>query len=233
MKEITKVLLIVILCTSLYGCTVSVQPDDEYGQPYTDGDYSFETERYGSIHDIRAQREKEIAEGISRLWEEQQAYPVVGAQKGAKGDTEQHGRASFTPSANVAQGETVNASAPMKNSAGIKLKEPLVIAAITAISTAAPDIQEAPPAKGAPRIKIVSGDGMPLSAKELSRELKKLGYNVDRVDVAPYTFQKPVVFYAPGFKEKAETLAGAIKATGGTRLLSWKSIYDIIIVSVN
>lgn len=88
-------------------------------------------------------------------------------------------------------------------------------------------------AEGEPRIKIVSGDGMPLSAKQLSMQMKDMGYNVDRVDVAPFDFDKPTVFYAPGFKGSAESLAQDVKAIGGVKPLTWKSIYDIIVVSVN
>lgn len=82
------------------------------------------------------------------------------------------------------------------------------------------------------KIKIVSGDGMPLSSKQLSKTLQGKGYNIDRIDVAPYTFDKQVVFYSKGYEAMARQLADEINATGGIKLISWDSIYDIIIVSV-
>lgn len=112
----------------------------------------------------------------------------------------------------------------------LRLTEPLVVASVFALSEEVP--QEAK-VQEEPRIKIVSGDGMPLSAKRLSKELTDRGYKIDRVDVAPFAFKKPTVFYAPGFDVYARDIAEKIDAKGGVKPLSWKSVYDIIIVSVN
>jgi len=123
------------------------------------------------------------------------------------------------------------AASPKPHQEALKLSEPLVIAsalslpddnAMTAYEAVTQDL----------RIKIVSGDGMPLSAKIMSRELTEKGYRIDRVDVAPFLFKEATVFYAPGFHTDARELADIIKAQGGIKPLSWKSIYDIIIVSV-
>jgi len=107
-----------------------------------------------------------------------------------------------------------------------RLSEPLVVAAVFAIP------EKKSTEYGELKIKIVSGDGMPLSAKVLSRELEDKGYRIDRIDIAPYIFKHPVVFYAPGLEDNARLIAGEINAKGGIKPLSWKSIYDIIIVSV-
>ncbi|MFC1549268.1 LytR C-terminal domain-containing protein [Nitrospirota bacterium] len=114
----------------------------------------------------------------------------------------------------------------------LRLTEPLVVASVFALTEEEPEVEpEVAPIE--PRIKIVSGDGMPLSAKMMAKELSGKGYKIERVDLAPYTFRKAVVFFAPGFDTSARELADVIKAKGGIKPLSWKSIYDIIIVSVN
>jgi hypothetical protein len=113
----------------------------------------------------------------------------------------------------------------------LRLTEPLVVASVFALSEEEP-VAETEETPVEPRIKIVSGDGMPLSAKMMAKQLKGKGYKIDRTDVAPYTFKEAVVFFAPGYDTNARELAGVINAKGGVKPLTWKSIYDIIIVSV-
>lgn len=108
----------------------------------------------------------------------------------------------------------------------IKISEPLVIAAAVDVTR----LRQSPVKET--KIKIVSGDGMPLSAKRLSRILQDKGYDIDRIDVAPYTFDKIVVFYAKGFELTAQKLANEVNADGGIKPINWKSVYDIIIVSI-
>jgi hypothetical protein len=82
------------------------------------------------------------------------------------------------------------------------------------------------------RIKVLSGDGDIKSAKALEKRLKKEGYGIERVDMAPYdTFSRHTVFYAEGRKNDAETMARVLGGKTITKPLTWFSIFDIIAVS--
>jgi hypothetical protein len=80
------------------------------------------------------------------------------------------------------------------------------------------------------RIKVLSGDARLSSARNLALQLQKLGYIVDRIDLAPKSFPETTVFYAAGLEshgsEMAAQLPGSVK-----KPLTWKSVYDIIVVS--
>lgn len=135
---------------------------------------------------------------------------------------------------NYAQGgQTTNIAAstyentpytPANNESPMTLKEPIVV-------SAAFD-QDTQGLKGI-RIKVLSGDGRMLSAKNLARKLEGLDYKVTRTDIAPYGFSKVTVFYALGFKDSAEDLSRKINASGGIKPLTWKSAFDIIVISTD
>jgi len=242
MSDKAKVLLTVFAATMLMSsCSLFRHidaPTSENINTFETGSPSlYEKERDMLIEQMKKQREDDIIANRNRAWENENR-PVVGVINARRDMPE-------------IEESPVVASSSMPKETDMSLSEPLVIAAVVAISDSGPKLKTKPkpaiaarramkkrkPATaidpGEPRIKIVSGDGMPLSAKRLSKNLKGKGYNIDRVDVAPYIFDKPVVFYAPQFRDRAKTMAKEINATGSIKPLSWQSIYDIIIVSVN
>lgn len=84
------------------------------------------------------------------------------------------------------------------------------------------------------KIKVLSGTGDLKPAKVLSTQLKNIGYTVDALDYAPRSdFKHNIVYYAAGYKTQAENLVHRLEMTGAVlKPLSWKSIFDLIIVSV-
>lgn len=84
--------------------------------------------------------------------------------------------------------------------------------------------------KSKARIKVLSGDGQMSSVKQISASLSSMGYRVAKVDKAGRNdFKRTTVYYAPDVKSDAMDIAGRLNAE--TRALTWKSEFNIIIVS--
>jgi hypothetical protein len=84
------------------------------------------------------------------------------------------------------------------------------------------------------RIKVLSGNGKMKSAKKMASRLKNIGFEVERLDLAPSTgFPADVVFYSRNSVDTAEALAEQLGP--GTRIkpLTWKSVFDMIVVTRN
>jgi chromosome segregation ATPase len=82
------------------------------------------------------------------------------------------------------------------------------------------------------KIKVLSGDGNIKSAKKMASRLKKMGYDVKRVDFAPKsTFSKNTLFFAKGIRKQAEALSRSLGGSTVIKPLSWYSIFDIIVVT--
>jgi hypothetical protein len=80
------------------------------------------------------------------------------------------------------------------------------------------------------RIKVLSGTGDRHSATAMAAELKGLGYHVVRVGKAQKNDYKiNTIYYATGFQSEAERLAKEIN--GEIKILSWKSAFDMIVVT--
>jgi hypothetical protein len=84
------------------------------------------------------------------------------------------------------------------------------------------------------RIKVLSGNGSLLSAKQTAARLRKMGYAIDRTDLAPSTaFPREKVFFAKGYESEAKELARKLSSDSVSAPISWKSIFDIIVVTRN
>jgi predicted RNase H-like nuclease (RuvC/YqgF family) len=82
------------------------------------------------------------------------------------------------------------------------------------------------------KIKVLSGDNSLPSAKKAASKLKKNGYTVKRVDMAPSSkFSGNLVFYSKGMKREAEAIAKLFGGNTRTKPLSWPSVFDIIFVT--
>ena len=80
------------------------------------------------------------------------------------------------------------------------------------------------------RIKVLSGDARLSSARNLALQLQKLGYIVDRIDLAPKSFSATTVYFAAGLNNHGSEIASQLPGSV-TKPLTWKSVYDIIVVS--
>ena len=80
-------------------------------------------------------------------------------------------------------------------------------------------------------IKVLSGTGIMVSAKKMSERLKQMGYKVGRIDIAPYTFSETTVFFSEGNKPDAEKLVKDLGTKAAVKPLTWKSIFQLIVVT--
>ena len=84
------------------------------------------------------------------------------------------------------------------------------------------------------KIKVLSGDGDLESAQKSADHLKTLGYNVARIDLASRSdFTAAIIYFAKTHKAVAQNLASELNILEkNIRPLTWRSGFDIIIVSV-
>jgi hypothetical protein len=81
-------------------------------------------------------------------------------------------------------------------------------------------------------IKVLSGDGNMTSAKSLSSKLKKHGFTIERIDLAPTSdFSKDTVFYAKKSVEDAKFVKEQLGKDAVMKPLTWKSKFDLIVVT--
>lgn len=84
------------------------------------------------------------------------------------------------------------------------------------------------------KVKVLSGDGSMKSASSMARELKALGLSVERIAMAPTTnFSRHTVFYSKGMQDRASEIARNIGNDAIIKPLSWKSVFDFIVVTEN
>jgi uncharacterized small protein (DUF1192 family) len=83
-------------------------------------------------------------------------------------------------------------------------------------------------------IKVLSGSGTLAPAIAMVKKLEKMGYKIDKMDLAPSTaFPKNKVFFSKGFSGEAKALANTMGSEVVTTPLTWKSKFDIIVVTRN
>jgi hypothetical protein len=92
---------------------------------------------------------------------------------------------------------------------------------------------DAQPAKlRAVRLKILTGNGKPASAKEMARMVEAMGYKVERVDKAPTAnFSQNTVFYAPDARNDADHIAKRLGGNAVVKPLTWPSSFNLIVVT--
>lgn len=98
-------------------------------------------------------------------------------------------------------------------------------------------IEESPAAKKssgpkALRIKVLSGDGKADSAKKMARRIASMGYKVESVGMAQSAdYPAITVYFAPKYKAEAKTLATKLGKETISKPLSWKSVFNLIVVT--
>ncbi|MCK4911110.1 MAG: LytR C-terminal domain-containing protein [Thermodesulfovibrionales bacterium] len=84
------------------------------------------------------------------------------------------------------------------------------------------------------KIKVLSGSGSLASALEMTKHLESNGYKVERTDMAPSTdFSRDKVFFRKGNNSTAKEIAKNIGSTAVAAPMTWKSKFDIIVVTRN
>ncbi len=82
------------------------------------------------------------------------------------------------------------------------------------------------------KVKVLSGDGKPASAREMSRRLTKMGYKISSIDKAPQSsFRGNTVFFAKGYEEAARHMADRLPDKAVCKPLTWPSVYHLIVVA--
>lgn len=104
----------------------------------------------------------------------------------------------------------------------------------TAYAAPMMDMQRKPMTKSSLRIKVLSGDGDIKSARNMALKLESAGYVVERIDMAPKsTFTRHTVFHQKSLSNEANSVATVIGASSNVRPLTWRSIFDLIVVTGN
>ncbi len=95
-----------------------------------------------------------------------------------------------------------------------------------------------PPAKSVEKkekpvkISVLSGDGDIGSAKSMATKLKKLGYEIHSIGKAPRSnFTQNTVYFKNRAKSKGQKLASRLGKDTVLKPLTWKSAYDLIVVT--
>ncbi len=82
------------------------------------------------------------------------------------------------------------------------------------------------------RIKVLSGDGKADSAKKMAKRITSMGYKVEGVGMAQSTdYPANTVYFAPKYKAEAKTLAAKLGKETIAKPLSWKSVFNLIVVT--
>ncbi len=89
-----------------------------------------------------------------------------------------------------------------------------------------------PPKRSRVNIKVLASHGGLETARATARKLKVWGYPTARIDRVKKKFDGTRVYYADGFEAQAKEIASGLG--GGTVIvlpLTWRSIFDIIVVT--
>lgn len=98
-------------------------------------------------------------------------------------------------------------------------------------------IEESPAAKKQAglksiRLKVLSGDGKIDSARQMAKRITSMGYKVENVGMADNSdYPASTVYFAPKYNKEAKALAKKLGKETITKPLSWKSVFNIIVVT--
>ena len=84
-----------------------------------------------------------------------------------------------------------------------------------------------------PKIKILSGNGKLVPARDMSKKLIGMGYKIEDIGIAARTdFRENTIYYASDYQKEAEQLEARLGGDTVSRPLTWTSVYHIIVVAV-
>jgi vacuolar-type H+-ATPase subunit I/STV1 len=82
------------------------------------------------------------------------------------------------------------------------------------------------------RLKVLSGDGKIDSARRMAKRITSMGYLVENVGMADNSdYPTSTVYFAPKYNKEAKALAKKLGKETITKPLSWKSAFNIIVVT--
>lgn len=82
------------------------------------------------------------------------------------------------------------------------------------------------------RMKVLSGEGKIDSAKRMAKRLTAMGYKVESVAMAENAdYPANTVYFAAKYKKEAKTLASRLGKETIVKPLTWKSVFNIIVVT--
>ncbi len=99
------------------------------------------------------------------------------------------------------------------------------------------DIKESPAAGKSSglksiRMKVLSGEGKIDSAKRMAKRLTAMGYKVESVAMAENAdYPANTVYFTEKYKKEAKTLASRLGKNTIVKPLTWKSVFNIIVVT--
>ena len=83
------------------------------------------------------------------------------------------------------------------------------------------------------KIKVLSGNGKLVPARDMSKKLIGMGYKIEDIGIAARTdFRENTIYYASDYKKEAEQLEARLGGDTVSRPLTWTSVYHIIVVAV-
>jgi hypothetical protein len=101
----------------------------------------------------------------------------------------------------------------------------------------AADIKESPAAGKSSglksiRMKVLSGEGKIDSAKRMAKRLTAMGYKVESVAMAENAdYPANTVYFTEKYKKEAKTLASRLGKNTIVKPLTWKSVFNLIVVT--
>jgi chromosome segregation ATPase len=99
------------------------------------------------------------------------------------------------------------------------------------------DIKESPASGKSPglksiRMKVLSGEGKIDSAKRMAKRLTAMGYKVESVGMAENAdYPANTVYFSEKYKKEAKTLASRLGKNTIVKPLTWKSVFNLIVVT--
>ena len=83
------------------------------------------------------------------------------------------------------------------------------------------------------KIKVLSGNGKLVPARDMSKKLIGMGYKIEDIGIAARTdFRENTIYYASDYQKEAEQLEARLGGDTVSRPLTWTSVYHIIVVAV-
>ncbi|HVO66631.1 MAG TPA: LytR C-terminal domain-containing protein [Syntrophales bacterium] len=83
------------------------------------------------------------------------------------------------------------------------------------------------------KVKVLSGNGKLSSARDMSKKLIRMGYQVTDIGLGPRKdFTANTIYFASNYQREAQQLAARLGGKTVCKPLTWNSIYNIIVVAV-
>lgn len=83
------------------------------------------------------------------------------------------------------------------------------------------------------RMKVLSGNGKLSTARDMSTKISKMGYRIEDIGLASRAdFKATTIYYAPEYRMEAEKLAARLGGETISKIMTWPSVFHIILVAV-